>query len=421
MKNNQFLCFLLFICLFCLVSCDQDKNIENDDIINDVYEIVIGDDKYNLFPNHLSDDEIYILSNVEVEANEDVTVLKNGINIEVKIDGTNNLFKDSTVLKIHNDATAQIVLTVTDETHLMVSGYDGAYSNLESTVKEGYVVAYSYDNHISYTGYIQNGIPHGEGIYIWSMTNCIYFGEFKEGKYDGKGTFVWHNGDKLVGEFFKGNPVNGEYTYASSGCTYNGAFNTNWKYEGEGVFSWPSGWRFEGTFSNCKALNGKTYTNRNTGVIWYEGAMNDLNDINQNQVGTAYYVFENGCTYLGGYKSKRALETGKYHGQGVFTWKSGWKFEGEFVDGVAINGKTTTTKTKGLIWYVGEMNDLNDIKSSVLGYGRFIQSDGTIYEGQMYASGAIESCTYSGEGKLIYPNGTEVSGTFSNGKLVSEN
>lgn len=67
------------------------------------------------------------------------------------------------------------------------------------------------------------------------------------------------------------------------------------------------------------------------------------------------------------------------------------------------------------------MNDLNNIKSTELGYGYFVQEDGTIYEGEMYASGALESCIYSGEGKLIYSNGTVVSGIFANGQLVSSN
>lgn len=423
MRNIRFLFLILFICLLCLTACNQNDSPSIEEVEKDKYTIKIGDETYNLYLNYLSQDKIYIASNIFVEANEQVIVYKNDKEVTVMIDGcNNNLVNDNNNLKIHNNATSQVVLTVnTDINHLMISGYDNMNLTPESTATDGYVVAYSINNSISYTGYIKNGVPHGEGIYIWSLSNCIYFGDFIDGKYDGEGTFVWHNGDKLVGEFSKGNPVSGVYTYASSGCTYTGKFNSNWKYEGEGVFTWPSGWKFEGTFFDGKALNGKTYTNRNTGVIWYEGAMNDLNDINQNQVGTAYFVFENGCTYLGGYKSKRALETGKYHGQGVFTWTSGWKFEGEFVEGKATNGKTTTTKSKGLIWYEGAMNDLNNIKSTELGYGYFVQEDGTIYEGEMYAFGALESCIYSGEGKLIYSNGTVVSGIFANGQLVSSN
>ena len=423
MKNNRLLFLLLLICLLCLTSCNNNDSSNIEEVEEDKYIIAIGAEVYDLYLNYLSKDKIYIASNIKVETNERVIVYKNDEQLVVNIDGcNNNLFKENNELKIHNKATSQIVLTVnSDNNHLMISGYDNMNLTPESTIKDGYVTAYSINNNISYTGYIKNGLPHGEGIYIWSLSNCIYFGEFVDGKYDGQGTFIWHNGDKLVGQFSNGNPVNGVYTYASSGCTYTGSFNSNWKYEGEGVFTWPSGWKFEGTFFDGKALSGKTYTNRKTGVIWYEGSMNDLNDINQNKAGTAYYVFENGCTYLGGYKSKRALENGKYHGQGVFTWASGWKFEGEFVEGKAINGKTTTTKSKGLIWYEGSMNDLNDIKSTELGYGYHIQDDGTIYEGEMYASGALESCVYSGQGKLTYSNGTVVSGTFVNGQLVSSN
>ncbi len=331
---------LLFIFILILTGCNQSDSPDIEEVKDDKYTIKIGDEVYNLHLNYLSEDEIYIASNINVEAEEEVSVFKNDVLINVSVDNYhNNVVNNHDILKIHNNATSQIVLTTNEVYTLTISGYNGSYDNFVGSVKEGFVTAYSIDNHISYIGYIKNGLPHGEGIYIWSLSNCIYFGEFADGKYDGEGTFIWHNGDKLVGEFSKGNPVNGVYTYASSGCTYTGAFNSNWKYDGEGVF----------------------------------------------------------------------------------TWLSGWKFEGEFVDGKATNGKTTTTKEKGLTWFEGAMNDLNNINSSVLGFGRFIQTDGIIYEGQMYASGALESCVYSGEGKLIYPNGTEVSGTFSNGQLVSSN
>ena len=419
MKRNHIIYLLILFCFLFLISCDKPETQINPEEDIDEYAIVINDKKLNLYQNYLSDEEVYILSNIRVETGSEVSILKNGEKVDVNIDGRNNLIKENEKIKIHNDATAQIALSVNNNSyHLQISGFNGPYTDLESTVKDGYVVGYSYENHISYTGYIKNGVPHGEGIYVWSMTNCIYFGEFVEGKYEGQGTFVWHNGDKLVGTFAKGVPVEGVYTYASSGCTYTGTFNSNWKYEGQGVFTWPSGWKYEGLFRDGKAVNGKTYTNRSTGVIWYEGAMNDLNDVDQTQVGIAYFVFENGCTYLGGYKSKRALENGKYQGQGIFSWPSGWKYEGAFADGKATNGKTITNKSSGLIWYEGAMNDLNNINSNVLGYGYFVQSDGTIYEGQMYASGALETCVYSGYGKLIYPNGEEVSGVFANGVLL---
>ena len=304
------------------------------------YSIVIGETEYKLYENYLVEEEIYLRSNVNVSASDKVTVKKDSTVIDVKINANSNVIAEDGVLKIRNDATSQIVLTVFEEEHyLSISGYSGPYSNLENMVKDGYVIGYSYENHISYTGYIKDGVPHGEGTYIWSMSDCIYFGQFENGKYHGEGTFVWHNGDKLVGEFAYGMPIQGEYTYASSKCTYIGTFNFDWKYEGNGVFTWPSGWRFEGNFSNGKAIYGKTITNKKTGLIWYEGAMNEL----------------------------------------------------------------------------------NNVKSSELGYGYFIQADGTIYIGQMYSSGALETCVYSGNGTLIYADGREVTGVFANGQLISTN
>lgn len=384
------------------------------------YAITIGTRTYTLFPNYLVDEEVYLASNLTVKEGLEVRVLKDSKKIDVELCvGANNLTVENGALKIHNKAKVQVHLTVVDGKHyLSISGYTSDYSTQETTVKDGYVSGYALTSEVSYSGDLVNGQPHGKGIYVWTLTNCIYFGEFENGKYSGEGEFVWHNGDHLKGEFYNHAPVKGEYVYVSSGCVYVGSLS-NWQFHGDnGVFTWPSGWRFEGSFANGKATYGKTYTNRRTGVIWYEGHMHALNDINANYPGTAHYVFSNGCTYTGGYKSSGALNDGKYHGEGVFSWPSGWKFEGTFANGKATNGKTTTPNTIGLVWYEGAMNDLNNIKENVLGYGYYVLEDGTIYEGQMYASGALQSCVFSGEGKLTYTDGTIVSGTFENGELI---
>ena len=46
-------------------------------------------------------------------------------------------------------------------------------------------------------------------LIIKSNQNCIYKGEFKDGKPYGKGEINWDNGDEIKG-FFKKGKINGE-------------------------------------------------------------------------------------------------------------------------------------------------------------------------------------------------------------------
>lgn len=241
------------------------------------------------------------------------------------------------------------------------------------------VTDYMLDDDRKYTGLLVNYLPEGEGTLIFVNTNCKYEGEFVNGLYHGNGTFDW----SLDG----------------------------------------SGWKFEGTFAEGKATYGKTTTNKVgvEGLIWYEGAMNDLNDIKADELGIGYYDYNNGCNYTGQMYAHGALEGCTFHGEGTFKWTyddSGWKFAGTFANGAATYGKTTTNKTSGLIWYEGAMNGLNNIKSEELGTGYYDYGNGCNYTGQMFAHGALEGCTFHGEGTFRWPDGQSFVGTYNNGATV---
>ncbi len=239
------------------------------------------------------------------------------------------------------------------------------------------VTDYMLDDERKYSGLLVNYLPEGEGTLIFVNSNCVYEGEFVNGLYHGEGTF-------------------------------------NWSLDG-------SGWKFVGTFAEGKATYGKTTTNKVEGLIWYEGAMNDLNNIKAEELGTGYFDYANGCNYTGQMYASGALEGCTFHGDGVFKWSyddSGWKFVGTFADGAATYGKTTTNKTSGLIWYEGAMNGLNNIKAEELGTGYYDYGNGCSYTGQMYASGALEGCIFHGEGTFRWPDGQTFVGTYNNGATV---
>ena len=126
---------------------------------------------------------------------------------------------------------------------------------------------------------------------------------------------------------------------------------------------------------------------------------------------TFTYV-DSGCVYTGDFVD------GLFHGEGVFTWTTGWSFEGTFANGVATYGKTISPATEGLIWYEGAMKALLDIDSTQLGTGYYAYSDGCNYTGQMYGQGALAGCTFSGEGTFSWPNGDKIIARFENGAPV---
>ena len=61
------------------------------------------------------------------------------------------------------------------------------HGNCKNGVAQGYGVAVGED---TYKGQFKNGLPHGQGTYIWSNGNK-YEGEWKEGKRHGQGTMTY--------------------------------------------------------------------------------------------------------------------------------------------------------------------------------------------------------------------------------------
>ena len=58
-----------------------------------------------------------------------------------------------------------------------------------------------------YVGEIRNGIPNGQGTFIW-IDGTKYEGEWKDGKENGQGTWNYLDGGKNVGEWKDGKPWN---------------------------------------------------------------------------------------------------------------------------------------------------------------------------------------------------------------------
>ena len=96
-----------------------------------------------------------------------------------------------------------------------------------------------YEEDGDYEGEIKNGIPHGQGTYMWS-DGSIYEGEFKEGEKHGQGT----------------------QTYPNRSIKYEGEFKND-GYHGKGTFTFPDGQKYVGEWKNGKYHGQGTYTSQN--------------------------------------------------------------------------------------------------------------------------------------------------------------
>ena len=118
------------------------------------------------------------------------------------------------------------------------------------------------DNGDTYEGDWVNGVPHGQGEYVWKNGNS-YEGQFQLGKCHGRGKKV------LVDK-------KGEFVSFQEGYFENGELN------GEGFFNDAEGNEYNGQWKNGK------------------------------KEGYGEFTFSNGSSYTGQWKSD------KYHGKGIF-------------------------------------------------------------------------------------------------------
>ncbi|XVF24466.1 hypothetical protein REPUB_Repub13aG0130400 [Reevesia pubescens] len=146
-----------------------------------------------------------------------------------------------------------------------------------------------------YTGQWCDGLPHGNGKFLWT-DGCMYVGEWFKGKTMGKGKFSWPSGATYEGDF-KSGFMDGKGTYTgSSGATYKGDWVMNFKH-GQGTKSYANGDYYEGE--------------------WRRGF----------QEGHGRYQWKNENRYIGQWRN------GLMNGNGTMTWSNGNRYDGFWEDG----------------------------------------------------------------------------------------
>lgn len=216
----------------------------------------------------------------------------------------------------------------------------------------------------TYTGYLERGIPTGEGTVTYE-DGATASGNFIGGSLNGYGIYTWANGDKYSGDWVMGKRTGkGTYTWAEGG-SYTGDF-VNGINTGSGVYTYPDGSVYDGEF-----LDGK-------------------------RQGSGTMRYENGAVYVGSW------ENGEFNGTGKYTLSDGSVYEGSFSAGV-FSGRGTMAYASGDT-YVGEWS--NNYPN---GYGVYNWKDGGSYEGNWSAG------KFWGTGKQVYANGSVYEGEFANG------
>ena len=227
------------------------------------------------------------------------------------------------------DSLSDNALQFLQKTSHLTNAYLSAQKLLES--QTGYV-----ENHpmsgCTYTGYLVDGIRHGQGTAVWD-NGSVYTGTWEHGIRHGQGHMTFNNGDVYDGQWQKGIR------------------------QGTGTYTWADGSRYVGEFvdSNRQGQGTMYYADGS----WYTGQWwgNERN-------GQGKHTFAEGHTYEGSWKNDY------FNGQGVFTWTTGDKYVGDYVDGnrqgYGIYFYPNGGRYEGQ-WYAGELN----------GQGTMYYADGT--------------------------------------------
>ena len=174
-----------------------------------------------------------------------------------------------------------------------------------------------------YTGYMDFGIPHGEGTFVGN-NGTTYTGNWKNGVREGYGELTTTTGYSYKGQWVN-NLYHGQGTIVyTSGDTYTGEF-VEGKFHGKGTYTWTSGNSYTGDWvAGDRHGQGK--------MTWKDGSYYDgewAND-NMNGYGVRYYASYN-TRYEGDFVN------GKRHGWGTYYYADGSTYTGRWENDVRMD------------------------------------------------------------------------------------
>ncbi len=240
-----------------------------------------------------------------------------------------------------------------------------------------------------YEGNIKSGKRHGNGKIKYSNGD-IYEGNWIDDKKEGKG--VYTTKDKIV---------------------YKGVWQND-KRNGEFTITYPGVGTYKGMCKNDKNIEKWTLTKENNETINVKVQDGKFVELNSNDAKTTKKDTNNktnnqdtinGNTYAGDWKDEGYYEgdikNGKRHGMGVFVYKTGATYNGQWQEdslcglGTLVYPNKTTLNGK---WYT-KHGDLKWFEGTVK------YRTGNRYEGSCHYVKKMKSYVRSGHGKLICKNG----------------
>lgn len=184
-----------------------------------------------------------------------------------------------------------------------------------------------YGNGDRYIGNFVDGLPEGNGIYIYSSGDR-YEGELRQGLPNGDGTFISKDDTRVTGLFENGVIKSGT-VITKEGDRYIGSFSLEGKVgqpSGKGQLIFANGDRFEGQFLEGRPLGEGVFTR-------IDGTRCQGQFFNEN------FDAKGNCTFPNGYRYQGELRGGIPHGVGTMIDSKGKRFSGNFVAGQRVDVK----------------------------------------------------------------------------------
>ncbi len=139
------------------------------------------------------------------------------------------------------DTLSDLALAFLQDTAFLTPEYMAEQNEHETFT--GYVTDYD-DADGTYTGYLDFGVPQGDGTKVWH-DGRRYEGAWDYGSFHGEGTYTWADGTTYTGSWDHGKQYGYGITTWTDGNSYSGYY-VDGLFHGEGTFSWSNGDSFTG-------------------------------------------------------------------------------------------------------------------------------------------------------------------------------
>jgi hypothetical protein len=248
----------------------------------------------------------------------------------------------------------------------------------------------------SYIGDLVDGVRHGQGVLTYESGETLR-GEFLHGRiHNGTGTLKYASSQDIrKGTWVDGKMQGQGSTIIRGWSFYVGNFKDGMKH-GDGVMTFTTtGEILRGEFRNGYIYNGEGVVRmRQAGDYmigkWKRGEMHGK-----------------GVACKDGWKYEGEFENGLYHGQGVLTYSTGKTLSGTFVKGTVQNG-TGHLKVKGSADYAtGTWVD------------GVLDGPGTTFTAGLMYEGNFRAGEWHGQGVVTYPTCETLKGEFRKGKIFN--